>query len=300
MTESNHIPVSSRFATELGEVQVRESTVDGNDKLWTYGGRGVQILYDSSADAKYLYIGAREAGKEQSVRYMNDFYHNDWWYIQAMFAPLLFMEKMPRRVLLFGLGGNMVFRFMTKLFGNREESGDLFSPEGIEPTAIEILPEVVKAAVDHYDLDNFCGEIIIADGVKFLSESNREWDYIVCDAYLKDVKCLTGMSSKSWMDIVRDHLSEDGVAFFNLVDNTEELHDLISVKWKHSFAMTSADEDDTDCRLATKHSYSIKVRDLQQRATALQQLYGKKGLNVDAIVNSFRKGAIDTGARIKF
>ncbi|WP_459863337.1 spermine/spermidine synthase domain-containing protein [Endothiovibrio diazotrophicus] len=93
-------------------------------------------------------------------------------YTRAMVAPLLFVEA-PRRVLLVGLGGGSVAKFLLRHYPQCH----------IE--AVELRPEVVGAARRWFDLPTPPNlEISIGDGAEFLFRADDGgYDLILIDAY---------------------------------------------------------------------------------------------------------------------
>ena len=93
-------------------------------------------------------------------------------YTRAMVVPLLFTAP-PRRVLLVGLGGGSLAKFLLHHY-----------PE-CRIDAVELRAEVVKAARGHFQLpQNERLEIVLGDGSAYLGECPAErYDLVLIDAY---------------------------------------------------------------------------------------------------------------------
>ena len=93
-------------------------------------------------------------------------------YTRAMVTPLLFVEP-PSRVLLVGLGGGSLAKFLLRHYPD------------CRIDAVELRPEVVKAARDHFGLpesDNL--EVVVGDGTEFLTQADEAcYDLVLIDAY---------------------------------------------------------------------------------------------------------------------
>lgn len=90
-------------------------------------------------------------------------------YTRAMLASLLF-DPSPRSVLLIGLGGGSLLRFLVHHF-----------PE-CRLTAIEKRPLVASLAQEHFGLPQGPA-LILADGAQYVRETPERFDLVLVDAY---------------------------------------------------------------------------------------------------------------------
>ena len=92
---------------------------------------------------------------------------------RMMFASYLFMPK-PERVLIVGLGGGAMVHFLKH-----------YDPK-VQVDAVEIDPMVVKVADRYFDIRAEKNvNIITADGLKYLTDTENLYDVIYMDAFLK-------------------------------------------------------------------------------------------------------------------
>lgn len=144
-------------------------------------------------------------------------------YTRSMFASHLFTE--PKRVLIVGLGGGGMIHFLKH-----------YQPE-LEIDALEIDPAVVKAAEDYFQIKSE-GKVAIhtADGLKYLAETDRTYDVIYMDAFLKpsDATDSTGAPLKlktiEFYKSVQKKLSPGGVVVFNLNTHNQTRQDLATIR----------------------------------------------------------------------
>jgi spermidine synthase len=94
-------------------------------------------------------------------------------YVQAMFASYLFQPE-PKRVLIVGLGGGAMVHFLRH-----------YDPQ-LKVDVVEIDPAVVKIAGEHFGVRSGGNvEIVTADAFDFLAKTDRRYDVIYMDAFLK-------------------------------------------------------------------------------------------------------------------
>ena len=154
----------------------------------------------------------RDSGEEyiQSMVNMNRPYELLSTYCRAMFASYL-VQPRPRRVLIVGLGGGAMVHFL--------EHYD----EDVRVDALEIDPVVVQVADRFFNVrtrDNV--RILVADGFRYLQETDQTYDVIYIDAFLKPSeetdatgKPLSLKTERFYKDMQK-HLSQPGVVVFNV------------------------------------------------------------------------------------
>ena len=91
----------------------------------------------------------------------------------AMFASYLFRPR-PQRVLIVGLGGGAMVHFL------KHYDAD------VKVDALEIDPVVVQVADRYFDVRSEGNvNVITADGIQYLEHTDKRYDVIYMDAFLK-------------------------------------------------------------------------------------------------------------------
>lgn len=151
-------------------------------------------------------------------------------YTQVMFASYLF-EPNPRRVVVVGLGGGAMVRFLRH-----------YEPE-LSVEAVEIDPMVVKIAAEQFGTrpdDKLT--ITTADGLDYLKKTDIRYDVIYLDAFLKPSAetDLTGLplrlKTERFYGGLNDKLSPGGVVVVNLNQHPRVADDLETLR--AAFAQT--------------------------------------------------------------
>ncbi|MCB1143417.1 MAG: fused MFS/spermidine synthase [Leptospiraceae bacterium] len=142
-------------------------------------------------------------------------------YTKNMFGALVMKKKLPRNVLLIGLGGGGMMHFSNHFF-----------PE-IQMDAVEIDPVILKIAKEYFFLtETMASNVLIRDAYKFLETNPTKYDVIFMDAFLKPSVETdeTGVSLKfktaSFYKILKSNLREDGIVVFNINQNNDSYKDI--------------------------------------------------------------------------
>ncbi len=131
-------------------------------------------------------------------------------YTRAMFASYLFVAK-PERVAIVGLGGGSMVHFLRH-----------YDPE-VAIDAVEIDPEVVRIAERYFEIK--AGEklsITTGDGREFLETTDRRFDVIYMDAFLRPSAETdsTGvplrLKTLDFYKMLQGRLAPGGVVVFNV------------------------------------------------------------------------------------
>ncbi len=110
-----------------------------------------------------------------------------------------------RKMLVIGLGGGSIPKKLNKEFPN------------MEIDAVEIDPEVVKMAKDHFNVKeskNF--RIHAQDGRLFLSRTQNQYDIILLDAYFTDSMPFH-LATKEFFELAQRKLTPNGIVVANLI-----------------------------------------------------------------------------------
>jgi spermidine synthase len=131
-------------------------------------------------------------------------------YTQLMFAGHL-LQPEPERVLLIGLGGGSMVRFMRR-----------FMPE-IRITALDIDPAIVALAEEYWAVapgENL--DVLTEDGFRYIGRGGEPFDTVYLDAFLKPSMATDeegaplAMQTVDFYRQLRDRLTEGGVLVINI------------------------------------------------------------------------------------
>jgi spermidine synthase len=150
-------------------------------------------------DTRTLYLD----GQPHSAMDKSDPHRHVFGYTRYFHVPLLLTDDVDR-VLFIGGGG---------FTGPKRFAADY----DVTVDVAEEDPEVVDAAKAYFGLEEFEDlNVHTAGGREFLRETDREYDFIVLDAYRKD-KVPFQLTTVEFMRLAHDRLSEDGILYANLI-----------------------------------------------------------------------------------
>ena len=131
-------------------------------------------------------------------------------YVRFMFTSYLFQPK-PQRVLIVGLGGGAMVHFLRH-----------YDPD-LTVDVVEIDPAVVSVAGKYFEVHSGGKiDIITADGRKYLETTDKRYDVIYLDAFLKPAAETdsTGMplamKTVKFYKGLQEKLAPEGLVVFNL------------------------------------------------------------------------------------
>ena len=126
-------------------------------------------------------------------------------YTRAMMAFLLFAPA-PRELLMIGLGGGSIARFV---------HGQL---PRTQVTVVEINPEVVAAARSFFGLppDENRVKVLVADGAAYVPASPAAYDVLLLDAF-EDGRSVRSLATPEFYDACRDALRPGGILVVNFI-----------------------------------------------------------------------------------
>jgi spermidine synthase len=144
-------------------------------------------------------------------------------YLQFMFAGYLLHDQ-QRNVLIVGLGGGGMIHFLQHM-----------DPQA-KIDAVEIDPLVVRLADEFFQVRNEGNvHIAIGDGLKFIEETNKQYDAIYMDAFLKPSAETDGtgaplnLRTRQFYKTLQTKLTPGGVAAFNLNPHPELEQDIRAI-----------------------------------------------------------------------
>ncbi|GAH25527.1 unnamed protein product [marine sediment metagenome] len=127
----------------------------------------------------------------------------DLKYSQTMIAALA-LHREPREVLLIGLGGASIPKFLQKYF-----------PE-LELDIVELDPDVVRVCQDYFEFrGNAKTRVFVMDGRMYLKRAEKQYDLILLDAYAADHMPFH-LTTVEFIQLVKSHLKPGGVVASNL------------------------------------------------------------------------------------
>jgi spermidine synthase len=199
-------------------------------------------------------------------------WHLELDYTREMMASLLLRDPahFPRKVLLIGLGAASLTKF---LYRNRLLA---------KLTVVEIEEDVVAAAYHFFKLphDPLRIQIVVADGVDYLINSDKSWDLILVDGFDADARA-GGLDTLPFYQAVRAHLSDNGIMAVNLLGRSRGFKDSVE-RIKTAFegralAFPSCDSGNTIAFAATGEPISLTLGELKEQARTLKD---ETGLNL--------------------
>jgi spermidine synthase len=144
-------------------------------------------------------------------------------YARSMFASYLYQPH-PRRVLIVGLGGGAMVRFLTH-----------HEPQ-VHIDAVEIDPAVVRLAGEYFGVRTG-GNVRVhtADAVAFVESTADRYDLILMDAFLRpssDTDATgvpTGLKTQAFLGRLKRALAPGGVVAFNVNEHASIADDIAAV-----------------------------------------------------------------------
>lgn len=144
-------------------------------------------------------------------------------YARSMFASYLYQPH-PRRVLIVGLGGGAMVRFLTH-----------HEPQ-VQIDAVEIDPVVVRLADEYFGVRSG-GNVRVhtADAVAFVESTTDRYDLILMDAFLRpssDTDATgvpAGLKTLAFLGRLKQALAPGGVVAFNVNEHASMAGDIASV-----------------------------------------------------------------------
>jgi len=144
-------------------------------------------------------------------------------YARAMFASYLYQPN-PRRVLIVGLGGGAMVRFLTH-----------HEPQ-VQIDAVEIDPAVVRIADEYFGVRSG-GNVRVhtADAVAFIEATAERYDVIFMDAFLRPSSGTdatgvpSGLKTLAFLKRLKQALAPGGVVAFNVNEHDKMADDIAAV-----------------------------------------------------------------------
>lgn len=209
-------------------------------------------------------------------------------YTREMMASLLLRDEahFPRKVLLIGLGAASLTKFLYRNFPLAKL------------TVVEIEPNVVAAAKHFFKLphDPLRINIVIADGVEYLLNSDKTWDLILVDGFDADARA-GGLDTLPFYQSARAHLTDNGIMAVNLLGRNKGFQDSvdrISAAFEgRALAFPSCDSGNAIAFAASGEPLQVSLGDLKELASALKE---KTGLNLQPALSRLEQAQTCPGS----
>ena len=187
-------------------------------------------------------------------------------YARSMFASYLYQPH-PRRVLIVGLGGGAMVRFLTH-----------HEPQ-VQIDAVEIDPVVVRLADEYFGVRSG-GNVRVhtADAVAFVESTTDRYDLILMDAFLRPSSGTdatgvpTGLKTIAFLGRLKQALAPGGVVAFNVNEHASMAGDIASVvaAFGHAVIYRSPPSDNkvviaTEGSVATDDEVRARIAGLDAR-----------------------------------
>jgi len=227
------------------------------------------IDISEEAGVRYLHFGSLWI---QGAMRIARPWHLELDYTKEMMASLLVRDDshFPRKVLLIGLGAASLTKFLYRNFPLAKL------------TVVEIEPRVVAAARQFFKLpdDPKRMNIVIADGVQFIAENDKNYDLILVDGFDEDARP-GELDSLPFYQMCRARLNDNGVMAVNLLGRSrgfatslERLRDAFDTR---ALAFPSTESGNVIALAATGEPIRIGLDDLKEHAETLKT---QTGLNL--------------------
>lgn len=193
-------------------------------------------------------------------------------YTKEMMAALLLRDgkNFPRRVLLIGLGAASLTKFLYRNFPLAQL------------TVVEIEPGVVAAAQQFFKLPDDPNRlnIIIDDGARYVSESDKSYDLILVDGFDENARAGELDTMPFYLNC-RARLNRKGILSVNLLGRSRgyksSLERLQEAFEGRALAFPSCDSGNVIALAASGDDIRIDLDDMKEQAEHLKQ---RTGLNL--------------------
>jgi spermidine synthase len=173
-------------------------------------------------------------------------------------------------VLMIGLGG-----------GTTQQAFEHYYP-GVTVKTVEIDPVVLQVAKDYFSFkESPRQKVQVEDGRVFLRRSTERYDVIILDAYVHGrygSAIPQHLATKEFFELVRDHLSTNGVVAYNVIgtlnawqaDIVGAIHHTLNAVFPQVYLFRASSSLNL-VLVATKSPTKVDIGTLRQRAAFLVQ-----------------------------
>jgi len=180
-----------------------------------FDGRGLEVVLER--DTAYHHMLVAEDGDSRYLRFDNSFqsgmyledpYETRFTYTDFLALGLAYRPE-SSRVLFVGLGGGSAPKRLWRDF-----------PQ-LEIEAVELDPEVVDVAYEWFELPRDERlDVTVADGRRYLADSDAQYDVVVVDAFYAD-SVPFHLTTLEFLELVRSRLAPGGVVVTNVIGAIE-------------------------------------------------------------------------------
>jgi spermidine synthase len=173
-------------------------------------------VLDTASGYRQLIFDGRFDGTDAIQSEMNLANHDELTlsYSRHIMTALPVVEK-PKRILIIGLGGACMQRYLYKLL-----------PDATIETA-ELDPAIREVAATFFFFKEDERQVVhLGDGRKFIEDSKDKYDIIFLDAF-SSVSIPYMLTTQEFLKAVKDRLAEGGVACANLWDEEANYADMV-------------------------------------------------------------------------
>ena len=242
------------------------------------------IDISEEAGVRYLHFGSLWI---QGAMRIARPWHLELDYTKEMMASLLMRDDshFPRQVLLIGLGAASITKFLYRNYPLAKL------------TVVEIEPRVVAAAKQFFKLpdDPKRLNIVIADGVQFIAEHNKNFDLILVDGFDEDARP-GELDTLPFYQMCRARLNDDGILAVNLLGRSRgfktSLERIQQAFDTRALAFPSCESGNVIALAATGDPISIPLDDLKEQADILKE---NTGLNLNATLTRIEQSQTCAG-----
>ena len=209
-------------------------------------------------------------------------------YTRAMMAFLLF-QPLPRDVLMIGLGGGSMARYIHQRM------------PATYTTVVEINPKVLAAArsLFYFPDEDACLRVEIADGADYIRYRAESADVLLVDGF-DDGKQPAALCTQDFYDAAYAALREDGVMAVNFMAEEKKL-DLFLQRIENSFesrviCLHAADRVNIIAFAFKSRSNELAWAELKKRARELKKIHA---LPLEDFVSGLKELNAHTQAKLK-
>lgn len=210
--------------------------------IYTTSDKYGEIRVVEHAGERSLYLGSEN--KQSSMLIYSPF-HLNLGYTRTMMAPLLF-RKPPKRVLLLGLGGGSLAKYLYYKY-----------PDCVIDV-VELRKKVHRVAIDHFQLPLSARlRVNIVDIHKYLQQSSKQsaYDWIMIDAFNAE-GLSSAVTSTDFLSQIHTLLDKQGIISLNLwssEDHTcENIVSSLTHQFEHNVLKLPVDRNENNIYIAAK------------------------------------------------
>jgi spermidine synthase len=239
-------------------------------------------LTENAAGLRTLRFG--DDGPSQSIVKVGDARHLELPYARVLPACLAFTQN-PRRILIVGLGGGTLPRFLHSHF-----------PE-MMIDVVELDPEVVALAKEYCGFEEDSRlRVTVNDGRDFIEASSGGYDVIILDSFDTD-SIPTHLTTRESGSVVRNALAPEGIAVANVWGRaTNPLYASMLLTYRAAFEdvyIFDVPAPGTKLFVASRRRQQMTRDELIQKVREISRLH-EFGYDLAGAISGFRNSDLET------